>query len=194
MLDVESFHQEFEALFSGLAAPDGYLRLRSRAVALWESNDPIIRSYVEVLRTGTPEEWEAAFDEGQVIEWYRVLMAPYLVPTRAFHAPEQLKRRLPELGLAPSEARRLALGRELELLAEAHASPAVSSRLSLHFTVGAKGWLSQDDIEAALARLRTLDRDAFRGRPDLVPMVENAYEVLEAAAAKTDHVLLIIST
>ena len=112
---------------------------------------------------------------------------------RAFRSPDLLKRRLPDLGWAPAEARRLALGRELQILAEVHGDPDIVARLSLHFTLGNKGWLSQDDIAQALARLRSTDRDVFRAHQDAVPIVENAYEVLEAAATKPDHVLLMIT-
>ncbi len=40
-------------------------------------------------------------------DWYRLLMAGYLTPTRAFRLPDVMKRRLPELGWSPAEARRL---------------------------------------------------------------------------------------
>jgi hypothetical protein len=33
----------------------------------------------------------------------------------------------------------------------------------------------------------------FRDHPELVPVVENMFEVLEAAANKPDHVLICIS-
>jgi len=193
MLDPVGFHLEFEELFSGLSTPEGFVRLRSRAARIWRSVDPITQTYIELLRTGTADEWEESFEPDHVVDWYRVLMAPYLTPTRAFRSPDLLKRRLPDLGWSPAEGRRLALGRELQLLAEVHGDPDIVARLSLHFTLGNKGWLGQDDIEQALARLRTIDRERFRDHQDLVPVVENAYEVLEAAATKPDHILLMIS-
>lgn len=193
MLDVEGFHHEFDDLVAGLSSPHGLARMREQATAVWRSQDPIVAAYVGLLRTATPDEWESTFDDGHIVEWYRVLMASYLIPTRAFRSRDLLKRRLPELGWSPSEARRLAQGRELQVLADACAAPEVAARLSLHFTLADKGWLSQDDVQQAITRFRSLDRQLFRGRSELVPLVENAYEVLEAAATKPDHVLLMVN-
>lgn len=193
MLDPIELHRELDRLLGGPSSrQDGLLRLRDRAVEIWHSKDPIVHGYVGSLRVAGPDEWEASFEENQVVEWYRVLMAPHLTPSRAFRAPSLLKRRLPDLGWPPSEARRLALGRELQLLAAAHAGPAALEALVPHLGPGHKGWLSQDDVEAALARFRALDRERFRGRQDLVPLAENAFEVLEAAATKPDHVLVMV--
>lgn len=193
MLDPVEFHREFEELFGALSTPEGFVGLRTRATRLWRSTDPIVHTYMELLRTATPDDWEAGFEEAHVVDWYRVLMAPHLTPTRAFRSPDLLKRRLPDLGWPPSEARRLAWGRELQLLAETSGSPELMARLSIHFTLGHKGWLGQDDIDTALTRLRSLDRSVFRDHQDLVPLVEHAYEVLEAAATKPDLVLLMVS-
>jgi len=193
MLEPVDFHREFTELFAALSTPEGFVQLRARATRLWHSDDPVMRGYIELLHTATPEDWEAGLDEGHVVDWYRILMAGYLIPTPAFHWPDLIKRRLPDLGWSPAEARRLAWGRELQLLAEAHGTPELASRLALHFTLGHKGWLSQDDVETALARLRALDRARFRRNQDLIPVVENAYEVLEAAVTKPDHVLLLVS-
>jgi hypothetical protein len=41
--------------------------------------------------------------------------------------------------------------------------------------------------------MRTLDPRKFREHPELVTVVENAFEVFESAATKPDHVLLIVS-
>lgn len=193
MLDAEAFHRDFDPRFAELDHPDGYALLRDEAVAIWRSQDPIIVSYLGLLRIATPDEWEMTFDEQHVIDWYRVLLAPYLIPTRAFRSPDLLKRRLPDLGWSPSEARRLAQGRELQLLADTYASREVADRLAVHFTLGNKGWLSQDDVHTAIERFRNLERGVFRGNAELVPVAENAYEVLEAAATKPDHVLLMVS-
>jgi len=57
--------------------------------------------------------------------------------------------------------------------------------------VGVKGWLSQDDITAFLDALQALDRDYFRDRQNLVPLVEDVYQVLGAAAAVSGRVLLL---
>jgi hypothetical protein len=193
MLDPVEFHREFAELYGARSSPEGFVRLRARAARIWRSADPIVQGYVELLRTATPDEWDAGFEETHVVDWYRVLMAPYLTPTRAFRSPDLLKRRLPDLGWSPSEARRLALGRELQLLAEAYAPPEIAGPLGLQLTLGNKGWLSQDDVAGALERMRRLDRHVFRDHQDLVPVVEHAYEVLEAAATKPDQVLVMIS-
>jgi hypothetical protein len=193
MLDVEDFHREFDELFAGLATPEGVVRMRERAGAIWRSQDPIVAAYIGLLRTATPDEWETTFDDQHVIDWYRVLMAPFLIPTRAFRSRDLLKRRLPDLGWSPSESRRLAQGRELQLLCDAYAGADVVTQLNLHFTLGHKGWLSQEDVQQAIQRFRGLDRRAFRGRSELVPLAENAFEVLEAAATKPDHVLLMVN-
>jgi hypothetical protein len=193
MLDAVEFHRELDQLLDASPGPDGLLRLRHRAVEIWHSKDPIVHAYVDSLPTAGADDWESSFEEAHLVEWYRVVMAPYLIPTRAYRAPHVLKRRLPDLGWTPADARRLALGRELQLLVEAYGSPALLDAVRPHLTLGNKGWLAQEDVELALRRLRALDRELFRGRSELVPLVENAYEVLEAAATKPDHVLVMVS-
>ena len=190
MLDPVEFHLDLEALRRGA---DGTLAWRDRAVAVWEQADPVVRSYLELLTISDPEDWLLTPDPSHVVEWYRVSMAPYLIPTRAFRSPDLLRRRLPDLGWPPSEARRLARGRELLHLAESFAPSELTDELSPLLRMGNKGWLHHDDIVAGLDRMRRLHRDAFRAHQDLVPAVENAFEVLEAAATKPDHVLLTIT-
>ena len=74
-----------------------------------------------------------------------------------------------------------------------HLDAAVVERLRLRFGWGTKGWLDHDDLTVALDRMRRLDKTVFRDHQDLVPMVENAFHVFEAAAAKPDHVLLTVT-
>jgi hypothetical protein len=193
MLEPVEFHRTFLALYGARSSPEGHVRLRAAATSVFRSGDPTVQGYLEVVRGTTPDEWESGFVDAHVVDWYRVLMAPYLTPTRAFLAPELLKRRLPDLGWARAEARRLAMGRELQVLAETYAPDEPGRRLGLHFDLGNKGWLSQDDIEVAITRLRRLPRPAFRDHQDLVTVVEQTYEVLEAAATKPDHVLLMVN-
>jgi hypothetical protein len=193
MLDAEAFHREFDELFDERDTPEGVAEIRARAAHVWRSHDPIVAGYLSLLRVGSPDDWEAGYETTHLIDWYRVIMAGFLIPTRAFHSPDLLKRRLPDLGWSPSESRRLAHGRELQLLADAFAAPDVAADLAQHFTLGNKGWLSQDDISGTIDRFRAIGRAAFRGRPELVPLIENAYEVLEAAATKPDHVLLLLA-
>lgn len=193
MLDPVEFHREFEKLSGSLADPTGIDRVRERATAVWQSTDPAVHTYMDLLATATPDDWESGLDDSHVVEWYRVLMAPFLIPIPAFRSPDLLRRRLPELGWTPSEARKLARGRELQRLLEEFASPETLAHLAIPFGHGNKGWLSQDDLETALATMRSLDRAQFRRRQDLVPVIENAYEVLEAAVTKPDHVLLMVA-
>lgn len=193
-MDPVLFHRAFERHLTALDTPEGIAGLRDEAVRLWNSTDPAVHSYIEMLTTATPDEWDSGFEGRNLIDWYRISMAPYLIPTRAFHAPEVLRRRLPDLGWKPAEARRLARGRELQLLLDNHVPRRLADPLLVHFTVSDKGWLDGDDLQAALIRFRSLDRGVFRSNQDLIPLVENAYEVIEAALAKPDHVLLSVST
>jgi hypothetical protein len=190
MLDPVEFHLDIEVL---RRSPDGELALRDRALLVWEHADPIVRSYLELLAISDPEEWQLAPEPGHLVEWYRVLMAPYLIPTRAFRSPDVLRRRLPDLDWPPSEARRLARGRELLELVRQFGPETLADELSPHLRMGNKGWLGHDDIMKGLAHMRGLRRQQFRDHQDLVPVVENAFEVLEAAATKPDHVLLTIT-
>lgn len=190
MLDPVEFHLDIELR---RRSGGGDLALRDRALAVWASPDPVVRSYLEVVALSDPEEWRLAPVPEHLVDWYRVLMAPYLIPTRAFRSPDVLRRRLPDLGWPPSEARRLARGRELLHLAEQYGSSSLAAELSPHLRMGNKGWLHHDDLQAALDRLRRLDREVFRHHQDLVPVVENAFEVLEAAATKPDHVVLTVT-
>lgn len=190
MLDPIEFHLDLERL---RRSPDGDVAVREQALRTWASTDPIVRSYLEVLPVSHPDEWLNGTDASYLADWYRVLMAPYLIPTRAFHAPDLLRRRLPDLGWPPCEARRLARGRELIQLTERHGTEGLAAVLSPHLRLGNKGWLAHEDLLTGLDRMRRLDRGAFRHHQDLVPVVENAFEVLEAAATKPDHVMLSIT-
>lgn len=190
MLDADGFHDELATTFDA-PLTDAEVELRERATLVWRDGAPAVQAYVEVLTTETPDEWQACLDERHLVDWYRVTMAPYLLPVQAFACPDVLKCRLPELGWSPSESRRLAFGREINQLAAERAPSALAERIALHAAIGAKGWLCHDDVCAALDRFRGLERSCFRGRTDLVGPVEDAYRVLEAAANKPDHVLIL---
>jgi hypothetical protein len=198
MLDAVEFHREFDALLAdALSGPRGDA-LRTRAASMWRETDPIARTYLEVLRVAppdfvTPSNRAREIETADLADWYRLLMAGYLTPTRAFRAPDVLKRRLPELGWTPSEARRLAHGRPLQSLADTYADGQVIARVAPDLALGERGWLTQDDVTAALDRLRALDPRVFRHRQELVAVVEQAHEVLEAAATKPDLVLLLLA-
>ena len=185
MLDAVGFHRDFDELMQRSTPADGYASVGEVATEVWLGNDPVTRTYLDVLRL-------PPLDESHLADWYRVLMAGHITPTRAFRVPDLLRRRLPDLGWSAVEARRLAHGRELQLLADAHLT-AAADVLASHLTLADKGWLSQDDITAALDRMRGLDPDLFRRHRDLVEMIEQAYEVLEAAATKPDLVLLLVA-
>jgi len=191
LLDAVSLHHEFDDLFGGLVEEDGLAAFRERSTRIWRSTDPLVSEYVASLPTHTPDEWEAGFDEVHLAEWYRVLMGAYIRPAHGIRSPSAVKDRLPDLGWVPADARRLAWGRELASLAEAYAEPDSSAALALVLPLGNKGWLSQEDIADFLERLHTMDRDAFRDNQNLVPLVEEIYDVLAAVATVPDRVLLL---
>ncbi len=190
MIEPIEFHRHFESL---LAGPDGLVSVRDEAVRVWDGSDSVVRSYIELLVVAGPEEWARACDETHLVEWYRVLMGPHLIPARPYRSPETLRRELPVLGWHATEARRVARGRELLTLAERHLDDRCLEPLRLRFGWGHKGWLDNDDITSSLHRLQRLERSVFRGHQDLVPVVEDAFEVLEAAATKPDHVMIAIT-
>lgn len=190
MLEPVAFHRDLGAR---LLRGEGLVAVRDRAVQIWESPDPVVRSYLESLAITTADDWFPAIEDDFLVDWYRVLMAPWLTPTRSLHAPDAVRRELPRLGWHATESRRLARGRELLTLAERHLDGLALDRLLHRFGWGHKGWLDHDDIVGALDRLRSLERRQFRENPDLVGLVENVFEVFEAAAMKSDHVLLIVA-
>lgn len=192
MLDPGELHDEVDPLLRDAISTGDLGALRDRAAEVWRSGDPIARTYLEVLRVGPPEEWVPPSSTAQLGDWYRVVMATHLTPTRAVRAPDLVKRRLPELGWSPPEARRLAHGRELQSLIETHGDARLFTTLAPDLTVADRGWLTQHDVDAGLERLRALDRRVFRDHQDLVSTVEQVYEVLEAAATKPDLVLLLV--
>ena len=190
MLDTVSFHHDFQ---DRLLGADGLVNLRDRAVQLWDGVDPIVQSYLVSLQVSSPEDWYRACEDTYLVDWYRVLMAPWLTPTRSIQTPDALRRGLPHLGWHATESRRLARGRELLTLAERHLETDALDQLLIRFGWGHKGWLDINDITGALQRMRGLDPRRFRDHPELVGIVENAFEVFESAATKPDHVLLIVA-
>lgn len=190
MLEPVGFHREVSDRLRG---PDGLVALRDRAMQIWDNPDPVVRSYLESLSITTADDWYRAIEDDFLVDWYRVLMAPWLTPTRSLRSPDAVRRELPRLGWHATESRRLSRGRELLTLAERHFDQITLDRVLHQFGWGHKGWLDNDDIVAALDRLRGLERRQFKENPDLVGLVENVFEVFEAAATKPDHVLLIIA-
>jgi hypothetical protein len=193
LLDVHAFHREVDDLFARLSTSDGPAPMRERATELWESDDPVVHDYVSRLETDTPDDWAVTFDQRHLGQWYRVLMAGHLEPTRSLRAPQVVRTRLPALGFSPAYARRLALGREVVELAETCASPAVAAAIGLVLGPGHKGWLSHDDVTFALDRLRAVDRRAFRQAQDLVPVCEDLWASLAAAADHADSALVVLA-
>ncbi|MEJ6511454.1 MAG: hypothetical protein QNL59_04835 [Actinomycetota bacterium] len=190
MLDAIAFHHDFEDRLRG---PEGLVAVRDRAVQLWDGVDPVVHDYLATLVVSSPEDWYRACEDTYLVDWYRVLMAPWLTPTRSIQFPDALRRGLPQLGWHATESRRLARGRELLTLAERHLSGDTFEQLLSRFGWGQKGWLDIDDVTGAITRLRRLDPQQFRRYPDLVSIVENAFEVFESAATKPDHVLLTVA-
>lgn len=182
VLDAASMHEEFDELFAGLVDDHGLIQFRHRAAELWRRDEPEVANYVSGLRTHTPEEWEAGFEERHLAEWYRILMADYLWPVAGFADPTRLKDGLPALGWTASDARRLSWGRELAELARTFALEETAAALSIVLPVGNKGWLGVDDVHWYLDRFRSMDRRVFRRAQHLIPLVEDAFSVLERCA------------
>jgi len=101
MLDTVSFHHDFQ---DRLLGADGLVSLRDRAVQLWDGSDPIVQSYLVCLEVSSPEDWYRACEDTYLVDWYRVLMAPWLTPTRSIQAPDILRRGLPHLGWHATES------------------------------------------------------------------------------------------
>jgi hypothetical protein len=193
VLRPEPFHHEFDTLYSSIDTAEGLTRMRWLATQTWRSTDDLTHGYVDMLRTGSADDWEIAYDETHLADWYRVLMASHLDTMPAVSTPKALKERLPQLGFSPSEARRLAYGRELKSLVETFGSVPVVAQIAPQLTIGSRGWLSHDDVEGGLNRLRSVDRRRFRDAQDLIPLVEQLYALLSAAYAQPDHVVLLLS-
>jgi hypothetical protein len=192
VLDAASMHEEFDELFAGLVDGHGLIQFRHRAGELWRRDEPDVANYVCGLCTHTPEEWEVGFEERHLAEWYRILMADYIRPVTGFADPPQLKDAMPALGWTASDARRLAWGRELAELARTFALEETATALSIVLPVGNKGWLGVDDVHWYLDRFRSMDRHVFRRAQHLIPLVEDAYSVLERFAdLPHDHVILL---
>ena len=191
LLDPHALHAEWDDLFFGLVDDDGLIPFRARVSEIWECGDPTVQDYLSGLRVHTPDEWNDGFEERHLAEWYRVLVAMYVSPIRGFVSPAALKDDLPDLGWVPAEARRLTWGRELAELAAEFGSEEAAAALELVMRVGNKGWLGQDDIAEYLYRFQTMDRRLFREAQDLIPLIEDAFEVLSIASSAPERVLLL---
>ncbi len=193
LLEPETFHHDFDELYRETATSEGLVRMRWLATQIWRSTDQSIHQYVDLLHTSSPDDWEGDFDDSQLGDWYRVLMAEHLVSVPAVSDPRALREGLPALGFTPAEARRLAYGRELKSLVETYGSELAATEIAPQLLLDSRGWLGADDIEAGLARLRGLDREAFRDAQPMVPLVEELYGQLVAGQAQPDRVLLLLA-
>jgi hypothetical protein len=193
LLDPVAFHASFDELYAGVDRSEGVARMRWLATQIWRSTDPGTHEYVDRLHTGSADEWEAAYHDTHVVDWYRVLMADHLVPAPGVSDPRALRRGLPELGWTPAEARRAVYGRELIGLAETYAAPGVAGDLGPQLMVDSRGWLAADDVEHAIARLQGIDPARFRHAQPLVPLVEELYATLAVARQRPDRVLLVLA-
>jgi hypothetical protein len=193
LLDPIGLNADYEELFIALSDDGGLERFRTEVTALWRSTDPVIEAYLHRIPVHSPEEWELGFDEAQLGEWFRVLMGRHVQPARGLRWPVRLKERLPDVGWMPGDARRLVWGRELAQLGELYATnPEVAAALAMVLPVGNKGFLTPEDLDELLDRFRSMDAGAFRDHQFLVPVVEDAFEVLSAAAVHRDRVLLLV--
>ncbi len=157
LLDAVAFHASFDELYAGVDRAEGLARMRWLATQVWRSTDPATHGYVDRLRTGSADDWEAAYHESHLVDWYRVLMADHLVPAPGVSDARALRRGLSELGWTPAEARRAVYGRELTSLVEALASTEVAGEIGPQLMVDSRGWLGPDDVDHAIARLQGID-------------------------------------
>ncbi|HVN50998.1 MAG TPA: hypothetical protein VMT43_06170 [Acidimicrobiales bacterium] len=192
LLDADAFHDEFELLYREADTAEGIARMRWMATQLWRSADEAIHRYVDLLPTSSADDWEADYDPSHLGEWYRVLMAAHLEPAPSLSDPRALRDGLTALGWTPTEARRLAYGRELTTLVASFASDVVVSDIAPQLMVGCRGWLDDEDVELGLDRLHALDPAAFRHQQPLVPLVEELHAMLLAERASADRVLLLL--
>jgi hypothetical protein len=191
LLDARRFHDEFAELFDGTGQHRGLERVRGRAVAIWADPDPAVRHYLATIQVPPPQEWIDHLDASHLGEWYRILMAPHLHPTKGLQSPGAVKDRLPDLGWGRSDARRVAFGRELCTLAQRYGDPAGAAALGSALPMGNKGWLSQQDLAGYRDDLAAIDEDRFHQHQNLVPLVQEIHQVLDAASAARDRVLLL---
>jgi len=193
LLDADTFHRVFDDLYAGVDRAEGLTRMRWLATQVWRSTDPGTHQYVDRLRTGSADDWEAAYHDSHLVDWYRVLMAGHLTPVPSVSDPRRLRNGLPQLGWTPAEARRATYGRELKSLVEAYGSLPVVADIAPQLMLDSRGWLGPDDVERALDRLRGIDPGCFRHAQPLVPLVEELYAMLAAARARPDGVLLLLA-
>lgn len=186
-LDSVAFHAEFDLLLGDLH------NVRARATELWHSADPTIASFLAGLPTHTPEDWAIELDQSFVGEWYRVCMSAHVVAAPGYRWPVRLRNRLPDLGWTPSDSRRLARGRPLAGLAQQYAAADTGAVVALVLPADARGWLSAADVDEFAQRFRSMAPDAFRWHQHLIPLVEDAFEVLNSGATLGDRVLVLPS-
>jgi hypothetical protein len=192
LLDADAFHDEFEILYRESDTAEGIARMRWMATQLWRSADEATHHYVDLLPTSSADDWEAEYDASHVGEWYRVLMAAHLDPAPSLSDPRAVRDGLVVLGWTPTEARRLAYGRELTSLVASYASDVVVADIAPQLMLGCRGWLDDEDVELGLSRLLALDPAAFRHHQPVVPLVEELHAMLTAAHASPDRVLLLL--
>jgi hypothetical protein len=193
LLDADAFHTEFEDLYTDVDRSEGVTRMRWLATQVWRSADPTVHGYVDRLHTGSADEWESAYHEAHAVDWYRVLMGAHLEAVPSVSDPRTLRKGLALLGWTPSESRRAVYGRELDSLVGQYGSDRLVSDLAPHLMVDSRGWLDQDDLDHAVARLQGLDPAGFRQHQHLVPLVEELYGCLAAARRRPERVLLVLA-
>jgi hypothetical protein len=192
LLDADTFHDEFEILYRDSDTAEGMARMRWMATQLWRSSDEETHRYVDLLPTSSADEWEAEYDPSHLGEWYRVLMAAHLDAAPSLSDPRAVRDGLTALGWTPTEARRLAYGRELTSLVASYASDVVVADIAPQLMLGSRGWLDDEDVELGLSRLHALDPAVFRHHQALVPLVEELHAMLSAAREAPDRILLLL--
>jgi hypothetical protein len=217
LLDTESFHLEFAALWANMnehqrpglfgrqtqstlhpelerAGRGDTSDLRTRAAQLWSSTDPVIAEHVARLEVSTPEDWAAGFEENHLGYWFRLCLAAHLEAVRGIDDTSVLRTGLPSLGWSSVEARRALFGRELGELALRLDHQGYGQAISLSLGHGHKGWLDADDAITAQKRLGDLEPASFRSAQHLVVPCEQLWQLLDVAIANPERVLILPGT
>lgn len=189
LLEPIAFHRDFETRLSR----EGLSGLRDRALYIWDSPIDDYRRYAQSLPVAGPDDWFVKLDDTYLVDWYRLLMAPFLTSENSLEYPDELRRGLPQLGWHATAARRLARGRELLTLAERHLSDAAMKTMVTRFGWGHKGWLDHEDAVRAVEEMRSLNPAVFRQHRELVPVIENAFQLFESSALKPDHLTIYVA-
>ena len=143
--------------------------------------------YVDRLRTGSADDWEAAYHDSHLVDWYRVLMADHLIPAPAVSDPRALRRGpararagpRPRPGAPPTAASSPAWSRPT-------ARPRWSADIGpSSCSTAAAGWAPTTSSAPSTGCGASTPR-CFRDAQPLVPLVEELYAMLAVARDRPD--------